>query len=599
MADAKNTTAKKVNKMANKADELQHKLNNMQKAIDDVESSSSKPTKNKAAYTPNNVNLKSSYETNVAYGELEAYEDLQRKFDSSLFDYKSWANEEVKYTNMNSRQTQEKLRQCNDSYTLATISDIMTPLRDGISIETIARMWAVTQAVRIANPSFDMDVSRLTDNLRQAASDSMIGKANGDAVTAHKMEKVSRKAAAVSTELMGSEIERNMKQHTIDNMIMTPRQLAAIKLNFTEQCYVDMRSGVSSYEAKELRNQYDSAVEHIKAIASNSGFDMSVVAAEERYLAGLKIKVSPEYANVFTETADLGARMAYSTSSNAEDKLWAGEFKTLDGAEYSVGHHTSKGAFSPRIPHELISDGDPLDSFTDALSRRAKLFASVKNYLGSDDCEIKKGSRADAQESVDIYMEEYKARTISMLVDDGLASSKRAAKAIWDKSFSDVYSKTVDDYNKGTAEARELSDAFRKELKHSVNKSILQDVGVPIDEKNPDINAACESLKKFVDDESMRHTKLPDNRSGYEVLDDMRKNHFDRNVSSKDAGDLMLKVITNIEQGYNNRGTYFREKSFDNELNHDISKNQPASTHRDEPDIDSKDYDDEETLQPV
>lgn len=580
----------------------------------------SKTKAEKSVYQPGTIDLGSDLDTKVAYDELHAYEALQYKFDSTLMNYKTWANENVHYAGLNSLQMQQKLKQCNDSYTMATICDMMTPLREGITFSSLIQLWSTTKMVRMANPSFDMDVARLTSNLRAELIDRLSPWAEkhgsfGKSV----LESVSKGAAATSVNKFGSEVERNVQQHTLDDVVMTPRQIAALKLNFMEQCYSDMRSTTKSSNVDKYYEAYTDAVENLNKIALNSGFSMSVVAAEERYLVGLKMEENPAYANVFAETADLGSR-PYGTQAEGSI-FWDGRFRTSDGNDYTVTDN-GLGAFTPRKPL------DDENTLRETLVRRGKLFAAAAQYLQSDDCNASHRVKQQAKAELDTYMSDYKNLMMSMIRDDGMGD-RHSCKKIWQESFAKSYEDSLKQFESGkydTAyknpamrskndEMETIYTAFRKEVNHSVNKDELNEAfkgtGLVVGEgSDSDILQARDVLKKFADKKAAEYAKstgqtsttaFVDSRTGKQILDDMRINKM-KSLNGDAAMRLMLRAVTNMEQGYKERSDYYREsdKCFDNErVKYDIPVTKTSSgKSREVPDFDNHD-DKDRQHQPV
>lgn len=611
MADVqKKKSAKQAEKSAEKATQ--------------IKKSASRKVSNDAAYVPNGVDFGLQADKEAAYAELEAYRAIQTKFDRSLFDYKTWAKENVHYSNLTKPQIQQKLRSCNDSYTIAMLSDMMSSFRNGIDITTLVQFCVTTKIVKTMNPSFDMDVSRLMSNLRANVVDAINSdpnKANGPlGDIANVLEK---KFMDESATRFGSEVTRNMAQHTLDSMIMTPRQVAALKLNFMEQCYVDMRSVGTDAEVDQKYSEYQHAVKHLDAIANNSGFDMSVVAAEERYLVGLRIRENPEYANVFGETYDLSTRMKFDNNT-----VWSGHFVTMDGEDYTVGRNSDYdsvesrkiGAFSPRKPYGCGMDVDPKASLKVALERRAELFAEAVKYMASEDCEF------DASPSVrksilnrfEANIDDYREKTIAMLQDDGIVSSKSAGRKFFKECFEDKFEEV-----KSQKTPTVVSQAFLKEMKHSANRDVLTAANVDtsyFSMNNKSVSAAdTEShlrdvqqlIKNYADNEKykaarFRYERAGDNklkpffegtteaeqrstfadvRTGKEIIDDMRKNTMS-SLDIQSGCDFLTRVVYNIEQGYLSRGAWERPNSLDNEKDFAVSKSQvKLSKDREIPDI--------------
>lgn len=515
--------------------------------------------------------------------EAGTYDKLCKKFDKTLLNYKEWAKQEVRYTDSN-QSIKENLRSCNDGYTMSTIMDMLAPLQQGISLFSLAQIWMQGKVIQHVDPDFNMNVSRLTEHLRQ----DILDKKKSSSAIRNLCKGMDERLLGISVNNLETEITRSVKNATLDDIVMTPRQIAAIKLNFAEQCYADMRTVSTRGEMMNMRNQYDTAVEHLAAIAKNSGFDMSVVAAEERYLVGLKMMSNPDYGRIFLETCGLKAYPVF------DGKDWTGEFKTYDGKPYTTGNSVSTGAFTPRVPYVVYDDttsrGDVNEGniphhsrveLEDMLRNRAMFFAGAMYYLDGPDCEFNAEMTASIKTELQNQIKNYKRDIEAQFADDGLNID-------WKKTFKEEYNTAFHTLEKGKGDIRHLNmyDGFVNEMKHNSNKKIIEDVlgeTVPsIREANfatADANTQKESRLKWyaqvkgqidrvadilhMEDEGSSYksrTIRSDVRKGEDIINDARKDQL-YNCDVKQATDLLMQSIVNMYQGYTSRESYERNGS--------------------------------------
>lgn len=560
--------------------------------------SSTKET-GKGSYKPNGM-VKGEDEKK-AYREIQAYDSLCSKFNKTILDYKSWAKEAVSYAD-DASTIKANLKASNDGYITSMFMDMLSPLRNGVTFESFMQIMFTESVMRHFNKDYNADVSKFAETLRQNTMDLF----KSTPAMKRLLKGTDDNLLNISVNSLEKSVAHGISNSELDDVRMTPRQVAAIKTNFAEQCYADMRKVRTSREMEDIYNNYNTAVEHLSTIAHNSGFDMSVVAAEERYIVGLKINKDPAYKNVFSETYDLRAE-----PDMRSKKVWDGDFVTSDGKSYTTGHSVSLGAFTPRKPYFIYDDksSSSMDTGERAKFRslakleqdihaRAKCFAMAMAYLDDEDCEFGDGKKRDEiRKSLNCFIDEYKKDTQSWLKDDGINLDMN-------KHFIDVYNSCLDGYrNKGSMPSsyRELCkqypnefddsamndyDAFLAEIKHIENKKIIEDA---LGEKVPSLRE-----KDFVDlDSETKETNLlkwhaqvigqvgrvarklhtydegpdyrtrldrSDVRNGQQIINDSRQKRLE-SYDVDDAFELLKHTAVNLYQGYSSRGVYQRNGS--------------------------------------
>lgn len=492
-------------------------------------------------YEVNAIRLKSDYEMQSAYRELEY------NHRNLISDYKTWAKEELHYSNLDTPKSAQKLRDCNDAYTLSMWMSCMAPLQEGFSVGSILSSWISFKAIDWVNPSFQADSARMLSNLRNELSPQISAFCDSHPSFKKSIDAFDSALAEKSTNLLQDEITRNIQVNGLDTMIMTPRQVAALKLNFTEQYYVDMRKYDPTKESDlnelaQLGESYEKALMHLNVIAHNGGFDMSVVAAEERYMVGLKIMENPEYANIFDETSDVyGAKPM--VDGDDEYATWSGDFYTADGHKYSTGGN-KYGAFTVR---PIVS----VDAKTDELERRAEQYSAMMYYLDSDDCPLPDKHKEFVKKEVKKSIEDYKQSTINMLADDGIPEStiNDLIKDVFDES----YDESLMSYEAGLSFTNK---SFEDEMIHIVDKHCVQTLGLRyVDDFDDNSPERSNMLRKLEKKAANRYGS--ESRDGQTILKDMRLNYIET-MSPAEVADLMFHVATNMEQGIMARGTYSR-----------------------------------------
>lgn len=535
--------------MANKESQEKAKAS-IAKAGDKVKNGAPQVKKANASvvkYETDTVNLKSEVSIESSLRELKT---LQQQ---CIADYKEWANHEVKYTDMSAddKATAAKMKKCNDSYTMSMLMNCMAPLGQGVDVQSLLSSWVTFKVAEMMNPNLKQDTSRLLANFRTELNPMVENLAKEHPVFGKMISKtIDKSMSDYSSKLMSSEIRKSEAEGTIDDLVMTPRQVAALKLNFMEQYYVDTRQFNPNYtkdsaELDNLKKQYDTAIKHLENIANNGNFDMSVVAEEERYLVGLKASENPNYLNLFQETSDVYAAKPHMT----DYEHWAGDFETADGHAYTVGDDAANGAFTVR----------EIPKFSDlayAVGRRGEQFATMMRYLDSDSCELPSDTRKQVKKALNYELDTYKESLQTMFEDDSLAYGDKGFKQFWHDTFETKYNGMMKG-EMGEMDFAKEEDAigkdFRKEFNRIIDKHCAKQLGLEV-HTLPGGDIDYEALSAAAKDYVTQHNDI-DTRTGSQILEDVRKNFLD-DMEPNEVAQLMLHTGANMEQGYMRRKSY-------------------------------------------
>ena len=546
-------------------------------------------------YETDSIDLTSNLSTEASLRELKI---LQQH---CVADYKEWANQEVKYTDLtdDAKAAASKMKKCNDSYTMSMLMQCISPLSEGLDANSIMASWMTYKMALMMNPSLKQDTSRLLTNFRgeiapmldtMSKEHPILGKLAGPI-----SKSIDKNMEVPAGKLMTQELRKSEAEGTIDDLSMTPRQLAAIKLNFMEQFYVDSRSyDVTATRDREqinlLKEKYDTAMQHVANIAANGGYDMSVVAAEERYLVGLKAIENPNYLNMFTETSDV-----YAAKPKISDVgRWDGDFETADGHSWRLAKDEKSessyldGAFTVRMPV-------PSEDREKGLTSRADEFAAMIGFINSDLCPLSKAEKKAVTESINLRVSEYKESFIASLKDDGykIGESNRhrnkSCEKYWEDHFSDRFNSQLATYLSKDKlpyldeESGTVARDFYKEMSHIVDKHCIRELGLGKDAEGRDILGSddfknnpviakqlVEAAVKYNGANGEKEPRLVTDKDGEidyiksadNIYKDMRADFLSQ-MTPDEIEALMYHVGANMEQGQKDRGSFSRSKGKD------------------------------------
>ena len=493
-------------------------------------------------YEIQGIDLSAKADRNAAMAEFNMLRD------KAQLHYTDFAAQEVHYDRLDDPDVTEKLKQANDAYTMSMFMNCVGPLRSGVTVGTLFQSWFSYKMIQTINPTMDMDMARMCANLKRdldpmydelRRQHPLLGKALSPVIGS-----LDGYLAAQSASKFTSGINRSMEQGKLDETIMTAKQAAALKVAFMEQYYVDLRSG--ERPAKQLDADYQAAVDHIRIIANNSGYDMAVVAAEERCLVGVKMKADPRYACMFEETSDLyGPHPALEA-----DGTWAGRFETPDHHEYTVGGDASTGAFTVRRPMRDRA----MDEFDRNVSDHGKQIGSMYAWLESDECPLGRVVRSRIRNHLDGYVSEYRKDVARQLVDDGIVRSARQADSYVQERFDDVVDHTRERGGLSTD-----CQTLQMEMRRIVTKEVLAKAGLPVTEETlaaVEGNQRCEALDplaRYAELRAHSHGDKDLKVEGCEAARQMRDNYL-VDMTPEELSRLLLHAGTNIQQGIKAHG---------------------------------------------
>ena len=498
-----------------------------------------------------------------------------------LTNYKDWAKEHVTYSDFDSPLSQQALKQSNDAYTMSMLTNCIMPYTRGITFESMLSSFFTHKMITTMNPSFDQDLSRMFLNCRDQLVSSYMNTPGFHPFVSGLNKYLSNK----SSQMFHNQIKENMDNNTLDSMVMTPRQLAALKVNFMEQYYIDMRkcdpNDTDIYsEYDKYTDEYNTAMEHLNAIAKNSGFDMSVVAEEERYLVGLKIHEDPTYANMFQETSSMfGAAPALDADSGA----FSGTFETKDGHYYTVGGNPETGAFTPRPPFGMgMPEKERKAKLADEWDFYARDCAAMEVYL-KEDCPCSRKAKMEAKLKLDSFKRDFKKRAVAQLKDDfGMTDiqARLYVRSNFDAKCSEYmkdaqFSKTTKPMNMTGSKYHAFGDdCFKDEVNFAIDKELFAPLkkqgispvfrvaytdnkGDKVDDLSSierDYQTRLQSLYGKL--EGIARTKgdrmgrdLVKGRSGKVILEDMRNNYIE-SMTGDELFHLMTRAGNNCAQSY-------------------------------------------------
>ena len=378
--------------------------------------------------------------------------EIQRMQDSIILNYKD-AIGDVHYSigsdlsdAQYNAELRNRLKSHNDAYFTSMYMSVFSPVsKEGVTIKSLFEIKGSMEALKAFNPNADMDKARLFGRLKDNIAAS--SKNHGVFYKAI-MNPVSHYLESVSADSTSKGVATAAKNDDLDSLVMSPRMLAAMKVNFDEQYYYDTRrlsQSDKNYNEKmeTYKKQYDKAIEHVVAIAQNSGYDMSAIAEEERYIVGMKMINSAgdsPYNVIYRQTASMYGVRPVDMQGNprmSNTSLFRGDFESVDGHPYTTGG-SKRGAFE--VSHRLSDNDGSLSAYKDELSRNGRQLAWMINYTKSDVCNLDPTQKKAAIQRLEEIMTQRKEdATMRLKIDLGI--SKSEAAKIYDDNFNRGYNK--------------------------------------------------------------------------------------------------------------------------------------------------------------
>ena len=490
----------------------------------------------------NGYNIRQKSDKNSAYNELEALQC------SAIADYKKWANEELRYDVTDNPNAATNLKQYNDTYTMSMLMGVITPLENGCDLSSVMQCLMSYNVIKMMNPDLDMDSSRMFSNFKNTVAP-MISDMKADHPVLGKLfspltAEVDQTLSEAAGAKFATAIDSHEKVHDIDSMYLTPRQVAALKLNFMEQYYGDLRKTNDKYTQMEQTSHYNKAMEHLNAICSNGGYDMSVVATEERYLVALKIQENPNYMTMFTETTDVfGVKL--DTDKINDTQRFGGHFISTDEHPYSGGSDLqTNGAFHVRMPMSEKKMRADLES-------HASSFNTMRQYVNSP---MFTGEDSARKELLSKIAENEKQYVDRMKL---IARTDRVGLSV-DKCYERVVSSAELNTNK-TPMINGINTPYVDEMQNVTLSKVAKHMGYnpdamrnnprrAFDTESPEYKKMMLGLEKYVEDGKQKGT-LASDMTAEIALENIQLNYFENLSPDKQYG-VLAHVITNVEQGY-------------------------------------------------
>lgn len=497
-----------------------------------------------AGYTlsGNGYNIHQKTDRNSAYNELES---LQR---SAIADYKKWSREELKYDELDSANAAANLKQYNDTYTMSMLMGVIAPLENGCDLSSVMQCLMSYNVIKMMNPDLDMDSSRMFYNFKNTVAPMIADMKTDHPILGKLFSPVTSEIDKTLSEAAGAKfattIDAHEKVHDIDSMYLTPRQVAALKLNFMEQYYGDLRKTDDKYTRMEHTSEYNKAMKHLNAICANGGYDMSVVATEERYLVGLKIQENPDYMTMFAETTDVfGVKL--DTARINETHRFGGQFISTDEHTYYGGTDiATNGAFHVRMSmsrEELQKD----------MQSHAASFHTMRQYTESPMFTGDEDAREDLLREISEKERQYVERMAFVARTDNLDIQ---ADKCYEKASASVLSHAGNDRNLYGVDAAYI-DEMQNVTLNNVAKRMGYDPNAmrnnprrSFDTESAEYRKMMAGLAKYVEDGKNNGT-LSASLTPETALENIQLDYFE-NLSPEKQYSILAHVVTNVEQGY-------------------------------------------------
>ena len=490
----------------------------------------------------NGYNIRQKSDKKSAYKELES---LQR---SAIADYKHWANEELKYDNLDNPNAATNLKQYNDTYTMSMLMGVIAPLENGCDLGSVMQCLMSYNVIKMMNPDLDMDSSRMFYNFKNTVAP-MISDLQADhPILGRLFSPLTTEVDQTLSEAAGAKfattIDAHEKVHDIDSMYLTPRQVAALKLNFMEQYYGDLRKTNDKYAQLNRTSEYNKAMKHLNAICTNGGYDMSVVATEEKYLVGLKIQENPNYMTMFAETTDVFG-IKFDTKKINDTQRFGGHFISTDEHEYlGSSDLATNGVFHVRMP---MSDVDMKKN----IESHAASFYTMRQYVNSSmftgEDSARKALLSEIAENEQQYVDRMKLIARTDRVNISVDKYYEQATSLADKNSNKT--QTIDG----------IDAAYVDEMQCVTLNDVAKQMGYEpsamrnnprrvFDIESSEYKKMMLGLEKYVEDGKRKGT-LSSDMTAEIALENIQLNYFENLSPDKQYG-ILAHVMTNVEQGY-------------------------------------------------
>lgn len=477
----------------------------------------------------------------------QAYRELESLQQSAIASYQDWAHEEIKYDSFDSEASAQNLKQYNDTYTMSMLMGVIAPLENGCDVSSVLQCLMSYNIVRTLNPNLDMDSSRMYYNFKNTIAPLVADMKADHPVLGFLATPLTSGIDKTLAEAGGSKfattIDAHQKVHDIDSMYLTPRQAAAIKLNFMEQYYTDLRSVDDPYRRNDLTAAYNKSIKHLQAICKNSGYDMSVEAAEERYLVAMKIEKNPDYMTMFSETFDVFGVKMNTEAINASERQTGQFISTDEHRWFGQNDITSNGAFHVRMPMTY-------DALQKDMNEHARDFNEMREYIKSPICPI---AGTDNEQRllkvIDSHEKQYNDRMLFIAKTDNIKNPKTG----------EIVSKKDADLMYGQARSRAKRDdswagAYADEVDLVTETKVIRNMGYnPAkmkDNERHKIDPASNEYKQMAAaiSKKQEYDGIKDKSPEY-TLQTMQYHYFE-DLDSDDQYNLLAHAIANVEQGY-------------------------------------------------
>lgn len=274
---------------------------------------------------------KSGYVPVGTEAEQQHLRKLQADMQKVDIDYVNYVKKQNPY-NENKAEMRRKFSGMNGVFFNQMLLTCVSPLQDGVSMESVTQCLAMYMGMRAFNKDFKNRVDNMATQAKYNKLMKTVEKKGADSKAGQKAQ---QQAAA---------LKRKMTMYNNGGREpLTAHGAALTKIGMAEKAYVDMRQPGADVE--KIKRQYAEAVSTLDSQCMDDGIRVADVDKQMRTIVGQWSDSNPTHPDIYKELSYEGVGRApyHKNPNNPNQLIWTGEYMDFDGKMFN-------GAFTPREP---------------------------------------------------------------------------------------------------------------------------------------------------------------------------------------------------------------------------------------------------------
>ena len=241
------------------------------------------------------------------------------------------------------------------AYASMMVLSTLIPLRNGITMTSVAESVGMGVTMWMLSPNFRKQTKSFARDARMALEDMSEARRRSKLADQHeKIDKYREKHNGNLSPSMARRLARIELEERDGRIPFNETSAALTHLGLSEAAFMQMRE--AGADPKAIQDNYDRLMGRLWEDVERDGLDPKKVQTVSRIIMGQRMKVEPQLANAFVETAhgeiDMNMTEKFDPTTGMYDRSWDGTWSSRMGEPVTGGSFTVRPPYT-EMQHEM------------------------------------------------------------------------------------------------------------------------------------------------------------------------------------------------------------------------------------------------------